>query len=39
MIGAIMRSEGLPSAPTRDELEQYALRSAMVIIRPKNQPP
>ena len=39
MIGAILRSEGLPAPPTRAELEEYALRSAMVIIRPKNQPP
>jgi deazaflavin-dependent oxidoreductase (nitroreductase family) len=39
MIGAIMRSEGLPASPTRAELEEYAHRSAMVIIRPKYQPP
>jgi len=39
MIGAILRSEGLPAAPTRAELEDYARRLALVIIRPKSQPP
>ncbi|HLO15538.1 MAG TPA: nitroreductase family deazaflavin-dependent oxidoreductase [Anaerolineales bacterium] len=32
MIGAILRSEGLPSQPTRRQLEQYAGNLAMVII-------
>ncbi len=34
MIGAILRSEGLPAEPSRADLEAYALQSAMVIIRP-----
>jgi deazaflavin-dependent oxidoreductase (nitroreductase family) len=35
MVGAILRSEGLPAAPTRAELEEYARQLAMVIIHPK----
>jgi deazaflavin-dependent oxidoreductase (nitroreductase family) len=34
MVGAILKSEGLPEAPSRAELEEYAQRLAMVIIRP-----
>jgi deazaflavin-dependent oxidoreductase (nitroreductase family) len=33
MIGAIMRREGLPSDPSRADLEHYAARRALVIIR------
>ncbi len=36
MIGAILHAEGLPDPPTRADLERYALRSAMVVIRPKS---
>ena len=34
MVGAIMRKEGLPSDPTRADIEEYAARRALVIIRP-----
>ncbi len=34
MIGAILRAEGLPAPPGRADLEAYARRSAMVVIRP-----
>jgi deazaflavin-dependent oxidoreductase (nitroreductase family) len=34
MVGAILRSEGLPASPTRAELEAYAAHLAMVIIHP-----
>ncbi len=34
MIGAILHAEGLPAPPTRADLEAYAQRSAMVVIRP-----
>ncbi len=34
MVGAILKSEGLPEAPSRAELEKYARQLAMVIIRP-----
>ncbi len=33
MVGAILRSEGLPTSPSRLELEAYAQRLAMVILR------
>lgn len=33
MVGAILKSEGLPEAPSRAELEEYARQLAMVIIR------
>jgi hypothetical protein len=33
MIGAILRSEGLPAQPSRADLEAYARKLAMVIIR------
>ena len=35
MVGAILRSEGLPAEPSRLELEAYAHRLAMVILRRK----
>ena len=35
MLGMILKSEGLPAAPSRAELEEYVQRLAMVIIRPK----
>ncbi len=34
MIGAILKREGLPRHPDREELEDYAAGRAMVIIRP-----
>ena len=34
MVGAILRIAGLPSRPTRAQLEEYALNRAMVVIRP-----
>ena len=34
MIGALLRSEGLPAQPTRVELEQFAAKIALVAIRP-----
>ena len=34
MVGAIMRREGLPPDPVRADLEEYASRRALVIIRP-----
>ena len=34
MVGAILKSEGLPETPSRVELEEYAQRLAMVVIRP-----
>ena len=33
MVGAILKSEGLPATPDRVELEAYARRLAIVIIR------
>ncbi len=33
MVGAILRSEGLPVSPSRLDLEAYAHRLAMVILR------
>ncbi len=35
MVGAILRAEGLPATPSREDLERYACRLAMVIIRPE----
>jgi deazaflavin-dependent oxidoreductase (nitroreductase family) len=37
MIGRILQSEGLPAEPTRAELEEYATKLAMVIIRPEGE--
>lgn len=34
MIGAILRSAGLPAQPSRADLETYAQQLAMVVIRP-----
>ena len=34
MIGMIMKSEGLPEKPNRDELVEYSRKLAMVIVRP-----
>ncbi len=34
MVGAILKSVGLPVSPSRGELEEYASQLAMVIIRP-----
>lgn len=34
MIGMMLKSEGLPAAPSRAELETYAGRLALAIIRP-----
>ena len=34
MVGKILQMEGLPSRPTRSQLEEYARRLAMVIIHP-----
>ena len=39
MIGAILRSDGLPAHPSRQDLEQYAARLALVIVRPEAPPP
>jgi deazaflavin-dependent oxidoreductase (nitroreductase family) len=36
MLGAMLRSEGLPSNPKREELEKFAQNSALVIVRPLN---
>jgi deazaflavin-dependent oxidoreductase (nitroreductase family) len=35
MVGKILQMEGLPSRPTRSQLEDYARRLAMVIIHPE----
>ena len=35
MIGAILRSEGIPMPPSRKELEAYAAKTAIVVIRPE----
>lgn len=37
MIGAILRSEGLPAQPEREQLEAYAARLAIVRIRPSDE--
>ncbi len=37
MVGAIMRSEGVPTNPSRDDLERYASKIAMVVIQPEDQ--
>ena len=34
MVGAILKSEGLPASPSRNDLEDYAKKLAMVIIHP-----
>jgi deazaflavin-dependent oxidoreductase (nitroreductase family) len=35
MIGAILQREGLPAQPDRAQLEAYAARLAMVVVRPE----
>ncbi len=35
IIGAILRQEGLPAQPDRTQLEAYAAKLAMVVIRPE----
>jgi deazaflavin-dependent oxidoreductase (nitroreductase family) len=35
MIGAMLRLEGLPATPTREQLETYAANRAMVVMRPE----
>jgi deazaflavin-dependent oxidoreductase (nitroreductase family) len=37
MVGAILRSEGLPAVPSRRDLEEYASTLAMVTIRPEQE--
>jgi len=39
MVGTIMRREGLPPHPERADLERYAERRALVIIRPTGASP
>ncbi len=34
MLGNMLRSEGLPKNPSREQLERFAQNSAMVVIRP-----
>jgi deazaflavin-dependent oxidoreductase (nitroreductase family) len=34
MVGIMLRSEGLPKNPSREQLEIFAQKSAMVVIRP-----
>lgn len=34
MIGMIMKSEGLPEKPSRADLEEYARKITLVIVRP-----
>ena len=33
-VGALMKTEGLPAEPTREQLETYAAKRAMVVIHP-----
>jgi len=35
MMSAILQSDGLPAGPSRAQLEEYAAKLAMVIIRPE----
>jgi len=35
MIGSILRWEGLPAEPSRAQLEEYAAKLALVVIRPE----
>lgn len=34
MVGMIMKSEGLPELPSRKEMEEYAKKLALVIVKP-----
>lgn len=36
MLGAMLRSEGLPSQPSRSQLEGFAQKTALVALRPLN---
>jgi deazaflavin-dependent oxidoreductase (nitroreductase family) len=33
-VGLVMRSEGVPARPTRDDIKAYAMNSGLVIVRP-----
>jgi len=35
MIGAILQREGLPAQPDRAQLEGYAAKLAVVVVRPE----
>jgi deazaflavin-dependent oxidoreductase (nitroreductase family) len=35
MVGAMLRAEGLPTTPTREQLEIHASQLALVVIRPE----
>ncbi len=37
LMGAMFRAAGLPTEPTRDQLEQYAMKRALVVVRPGTQ--
>jgi deazaflavin-dependent oxidoreductase (nitroreductase family) len=37
MVGNMLRSEGLPQNPSRDQLERFAEKSAMVVIKPMDE--
>jgi hypothetical protein len=37
MVGRILRMEGIPESPSREQLEGYASRRAMVIIQPDRE--
>jgi deazaflavin-dependent oxidoreductase (nitroreductase family) len=38
MVGAILRSEGLPASPARSDLEEYAARLLVVALHPVSPP-
>ncbi len=35
MMGAMFRAQGFPSKPSREQLESYAKKRAMIVIRPQ----
>ena len=35
MVGAIMRSDGIPCPPQRSDLEEYATRLTLVVVKPE----
>jgi deazaflavin-dependent oxidoreductase (nitroreductase family) len=37
IVGRILQAEGLPASPTRADLEAYAARLALVVIRPEQE--
>jgi hypothetical protein len=37
MIGSMLRAEGLPAQPSREQLEDYAAGLALVIIHPEQE--